>query len=297
MTKVMLHQCKTCGGRLKIDEVKQLYYCSNCGNTYDYEYFKEDDVHKKGYRFLEAGEFVAAKDAFTFSLTKDPSDFMSLRGFTLCEGKLRSVADLSGIADERFVFDSKVTDKVLEDCASEHRIYFGKFRDLYTKAADLTKLRDDRLSAADDIEDMNEKLDKAKDDLDDCYLHNKTGDAVVDPLTGLVVFIILSALLFVGIFFYFLSLYAKDNTAFIGLKDFAIMFLPIFTTIMALASVDKCKNYKKIRKDIVKIESDIEDMKKNEELIEAGIRKIEPEIEDLVNEITEADKKLTADNS
>ena len=38
-------------------------------------------------------------------------------------------------------------------------------------------------------------------------------------------------------------------------------------------------------------------MKKNEELIEAGIRKIEPEIEDLVNEITEADKKLTADNS
>ena len=38
------HICKSCGGPLDIDIDRQLYICPFCGVTYDYDYFREDNV-------------------------------------------------------------------------------------------------------------------------------------------------------------------------------------------------------------------------------------------------------------
>ena len=50
MSSLEIHQCRSCGGNLLIDPAKQIYVCTYCGITYDYEYFKEEDVHEKAYK-------------------------------------------------------------------------------------------------------------------------------------------------------------------------------------------------------------------------------------------------------
>ena len=44
MEEKKIHLCDACGGHLKVDLEKQIYTCPFCGVTYDYEYFKEDDI-------------------------------------------------------------------------------------------------------------------------------------------------------------------------------------------------------------------------------------------------------------
>lgn len=83
MSRIKKHQCPSCGGNLAVDNDKQLYHCSFCGSTYDYEYFREDEMHETGEKYLSRGEFMAAVDAYRFTLTKDPHDFFALRGLML----------------------------------------------------------------------------------------------------------------------------------------------------------------------------------------------------------------------
>ena len=65
MSNIKKHQCPSCGGSLIIDNDKQLYHCTFCGSTYDYEYFREEQMHEMGETFLSRGEFMAAIDAYT----------------------------------------------------------------------------------------------------------------------------------------------------------------------------------------------------------------------------------------
>ena len=55
MEKTTGHICPTCAGQLKIDEERKLYLCPFCGVTFDYEYFREDDVLDRGATNLSTG--------------------------------------------------------------------------------------------------------------------------------------------------------------------------------------------------------------------------------------------------
>ena len=83
MTIIKSHDCKMCGGPLDIDLDRQVYICPFCGVTYDYEYFRADNVREMARKALAAGEFGAAKDAFEFIISKDPHDFEA-RPATAC---------------------------------------------------------------------------------------------------------------------------------------------------------------------------------------------------------------------
>ena len=63
--KIKQHQCPSCGGSLRIDRDKQMYHCTFCGSTYDYEYFREDRIHEAGETYLSRGEFMATTEAFS----------------------------------------------------------------------------------------------------------------------------------------------------------------------------------------------------------------------------------------
>ena len=71
MTIVKSNLCKQCGGLLDIDIERQVYICPFCGVTFDYEYFREDNVKEIARKSVVRREFGAAKDAFDFMLKKN----------------------------------------------------------------------------------------------------------------------------------------------------------------------------------------------------------------------------------
>ena len=86
--------CEACGGQLIIDEMKQNYTCQFCGVTYDYEYFREDDIHTKAERYLHRHEFKAAREALEFLLEKEPSNSYALEKLLLSQYHLRDAEDI-----------------------------------------------------------------------------------------------------------------------------------------------------------------------------------------------------------
>ena len=48
MSNINKHQCPSCGGSLIVDNEKQMYRCTSCGSSYDYDYFREEKLHEMG---------------------------------------------------------------------------------------------------------------------------------------------------------------------------------------------------------------------------------------------------------
>ena len=94
MSNIKKHQCPSCGGNLSVDNDKQMYRCTFCGSTYDYEYFREEKMHELGETYLSRGEFMAAADAYKFTLKKNPHDFLALRGLLLAAAHVKDMDDL-----------------------------------------------------------------------------------------------------------------------------------------------------------------------------------------------------------
>ncbi len=126
MTIIKGHVCKMCGGLLNIDHDRQVYVCPFCGVTYDYEYFREDDVMEVARRAVMRAEFGSAKEAFRFVLQKDPHNFEALRGIFLCSIRWKSMDPI--LNNENIHFSDKQRDLVyaIDNCLPEHRDYFEK---------------------------------------------------------------------------------------------------------------------------------------------------------------------------
>lgn len=293
MTKVMLHQCMTCGGSLKIDEVKQLYICTNCGNTYDYEYFKEDDVHKKGYRFLEAGEFIAARDAFSFSLTKDPTDFMSLRGNMLSAGHLKSINDLKFISNNEFNYDPKMAESVLKACAPEHKIYFEDIYAVYKNTTSISDLEEKRSY----VLDRNIRLSKeigelaiSRDKIVNVFLN--FGKLTVpkysccwDALMGFLAFLVSTV-------FFIVMAVSKDSVfliySFVALLVGIFFFMDLF-----LAAIPKYKERKALEDKIAEKKDKNEKLSFECKSLEKKIQTLREENRALTEKILKAHAELT----
>ena len=128
MTIVKSHLCNSCGGLLNIDIDRQLYICPFCGVTYDYEYFREDNVVDIATRALTRSEFGSAKEAYDFIIKKDPHDFEALRGMLLCAFKWKSVSPIINYEKVHMNDDHPVLVKAVESCLPEHKEYFGSIQ-------------------------------------------------------------------------------------------------------------------------------------------------------------------------
>ncbi len=129
MTILKSNLCPTCGGLLDIDLDKQMYVCTFCGVSFDYEYFREDNVKEVASKALLRGEFGSAKDAYDFMLTKDPHDFEALRGLFLCKTGWKNMDQMYRDSDVHVGADEPVLLNAIEKCRPEHRPYFEKVRD------------------------------------------------------------------------------------------------------------------------------------------------------------------------
>lgn len=161
MTVVKSNLCPTCGGLLSIDLDKQVYVCPFCGVTFDYEYFREDDVKDTAAKAISRGEYGSAKDAYDFMLTKDPHDFEALRGRFICENKWQNMNVMKDDREVNVSPDEPTLLKAIGDCLPEHKAYFEKvrealseldhYKELTAEAENITKERSSEQKALNDL--------------------------------------------------------------------------------------------------------------------------------------------------
>ena len=142
MTKIVKHLCDSCGAALKIDREKQMLICPFCGIYYDYEYFRDDDVHERLRQAIEKEEFNAAREVAEFIIAKDPHDFEALQGLFMASC---SVSSLSKVVNDEFIetitVDKDTLDHIVELASDEDKEYFIKCRDFAIKCDEYIKLK------------------------------------------------------------------------------------------------------------------------------------------------------------
>ena len=77
------------------DEDRKLMVCRSCGNTYDYDYFGEENLLKAAGKALAAADYSAAKDMYSFMLDKEPSNVKALKGLLLANNRVGKLYDIS----------------------------------------------------------------------------------------------------------------------------------------------------------------------------------------------------------
>ena len=141
-SNIKIHTCPTCGGNLRIDTVRQMYECPFCGLTFDYDYFREDNVLELAEKSMRVGEFGSARRAYEFMLEKEPHNFAALRGLTLIAMNQKHVAALSNMETYRkFNFDGsyKALDKALESADPNDHEYFNLMKDMVENGHEYAK--------------------------------------------------------------------------------------------------------------------------------------------------------------
>ncbi|MBO7452502.1 MAG: hypothetical protein J6U54_19410 [Clostridiales bacterium] len=161
------HTCPTCGGQLRVNTAKQMYECPFCGVTFDYEYFREEDVLQKAGRALAMGEYHSAGEAYDFMLDKEPNNFVALRGLILagmCIRNTSSMGDISIYESMQFDKIDTLVDRAVTNAKSEHHDYFSSMKELVDMGHEykdelisLTKVRTDKKEQARKVERAEDK--------------------------------------------------------------------------------------------------------------------------------------------
>jgi len=269
-----------CGGPLDIDFDRQLYVCSHCGVTHDYEYFREDDVYTKARKALAAGEFGAAKDAYDFILSKDPHDFEALCGLILCRNKKKTMSSI--LTSSGMHFSEKLEELVFakDNCLPEHRDYFekmseaarlfGQYKEMQIEVHRIESKRSEEAKTLGALKHEYINIDnRFVNGLDD-LMEQKTAKG--EPV--LLVFIIVILAITIALVYFF---------GWLSLAGVAV----IIAIAAAIAVVDKQNKLKGLRQDIASSEKRMEELsdeirnKKSEaEEIHALYREKKEEISD-----------------
>ena len=233
MSNIKKHQCPSCGGSLIIDNDKQMYHCTFCGSTYDYEYFREEQMHEMGETFLSRGEFMAAIDAYKFTLQKDPHDFLALRGLMFAAAQMKGVEDVVRINEtEGFSYNSELVSEVIDRASQEDKKYFQDLRNIYVNKKELVECEEKIEALKKEKLKLNDTISKSSHMLEEIKFVDKYGMRH-SPKS---VFIILSVVDAIFIFFllwfmfpYNPSLLSADLVfvavvAVISVLDFAVIF-------------------------------------------------------------------------
>ena len=80
---------------METDDNRKLMICRSCGNTYDYDYFGEENLLQAADKALADSNFSAAKDMYSFMLDKEPSNVKALRGLILATNKVNRLYDIT----------------------------------------------------------------------------------------------------------------------------------------------------------------------------------------------------------
>lgn len=255
---VKAHTCPTCGGQLKTNIDLGMYECPFCGVNFDYEYFREDDVLKKGYDALEKGEFSSAKDAFSFMLSKDPHNFMALRGKILAISHISHFKDLEK-ADAFKSIQYSVTDceDVIMAADPQDREYFTELQALLSKAQRLSDYDKENQEVLDKRKALGRELKNLSYHVEQNYVRTRDGeqhpkDVIKTSIFGAIMIFAIDLIPGLGLLFNG----SIKGTIILLLATLGI--IGIFALIVAVLTVPKLKRIKKIDTQRAEIEKEID---------------------------------------
>lgn len=165
MTLIQSHSCDKCGGALLIDIEKQIYICPFCGVTFDYDYFREDNVMDIADRALARGEFGSAKEAYEFMLQKEPHNFKALRGLLFCTLKVNKIHPIKDIMRNTLHAENQVVKKCIENTEAQGKVYFenlqktGELSEQYkAELREIKKLERERTSVVKTMDAIDKEI-------------------------------------------------------------------------------------------------------------------------------------------
>ena len=133
MKDIKKHICPTCGGNLNVNVERQMYECPYCGGTFDYDYFREENVLGIAAQALTNNEFTSAGSAYDFMLEKEPDNFEALRGKALIEMDITKIDDIRSL-DLYSKINYETTygeiDRAIESSKPGDREYFTTMKDI-----------------------------------------------------------------------------------------------------------------------------------------------------------------------
>ncbi len=158
ISNLFQYTCPSCGGHLETDNSRKLMICRSCGNTYDYDYFGEENLLAAADKALADKNFTAAKDMYSFMLDKEPSNVKALRGLILATNKVTKLYDITmKIRNGSFVPGTFNLQKYSDKCDPADSKFFeeaDKILSLHKEYMELNKNRK-ALEAEEDTEKQN----------------------------------------------------------------------------------------------------------------------------------------------
>ena len=293
--KIKKHQCPSCGGSLRIDSDKQMYHCTFCGSTYDYEYFREGRIHEAGETYLSRGEFMATTETYEFMLKKDPHDFLALRGLMLAAAHLTDMSELDHVNKE-FDYDSKIVSQVIENASKEDQEYFTEFAKVYAEKKRM-------FDCSEEIETLLEEKNK----IDSAITQNNRaglGDARYlddDNTAFIVIWVITAILMLLTIVFakYMIDDYSSnpdsldtDLPLVLSFGGITLFFL-IFNNLSYFFSMRKIKKMQKANSELYDEVNKIDDKIRE---LENESSKRSGDIRRFIHEFVRKDKLIMRDN-
>ena len=293
--KIKQHQCPSCGGSLRIDSDKQMYHCTFCGSTYDYEYFREDRIHEAGETYLSRGEFMATTEAYEFMLKKDPHDFLALRGLMLAAAHLTDMKELDQ-DNKEFDYDSKIVSQVIENASKEDKEYFTEFAKVYAEKKRM-------FDCSEEIETLLEEKNKIDSTITQ---NNKAGLGDVrylddDNTAFIVIWVITAILMLLTIVFakYMIDDYSSnpdsldtDLPLVLSFGGITLFFL-IFNNLSYFFSMRKIKKMQKANSELYDEVNKIDDKIRE---LENESSKRSGDIRRFIHEFVRKDKLIMRDN-
>ena len=276
ISKIKKHQCPSCGGSLRIDSDKQMYHCTFCGSSYDYEYYKEDRIHEAGETFLSRGEFMATSDAYEFMLKKDPHDFIALRGLMLSAAHLTSMNELDQEKDkETFSYSPEMVSQAIESALEEDKEYFKELARVYSEKKKLVDHAGKIKALWGEKDKINNRIAQNNLTRNNYYIGGKEG-TLNSPKSRFILFWAITALIMLYPVGFGIGIIESLNTDPASAITYLIFFIPGLLICTGLIVCNYIFNYSKIRK-LKKID------KENAALyVEAG--RMEEKIKDLEDE-------------
>ena len=297
MSKIKKQQCPSCGGNLIDDSEKQLYRCTSCGSSYDYDYFRDEQLHEMGETYLSRGEVKAAIDAYRLILKQAPHDFYALRGLMLAAAFLKDMDGFAHIGEAKhFSYDPKLVNEVIESASEEDKEYFTEFGKVYADKKQLVDRYREIKSLRREREGKEAFIRLTDNTRYEYYFDTKYGKQ--HPRSVFIAVSFLTALYSVPSF---VGAFTHSDDGDMG----TVVFFAVICGLSLLigGGINIFVAYPKM-KMIKKIDADVRDLKIESEATARKIRDLEAEAEELSDDIRKAiselrrkDRRIAADSA
>lgn len=160
-TKLFSYVCPSCGGHLETDDNRKLMVCISCGNTYDYDYFCEENLLLAADKALANSDFSSAGDMYSFMLDKEPSNVKALTGLILSNNKVKKLYDITlKIKNGTFIPGTFNLKKYREKCDAEDLHFFEQTDKILSLYKEYNELKNAMKQLETEENSTEQKFDK-----------------------------------------------------------------------------------------------------------------------------------------